>query len=187
MQPYKIIFGYSEKEIINYIKSDFASDTMFEIYRAHIKHGDKNIYLDIKIDLGGGFESGFETTSLMCYLNLNANFSFTVRQQVLLDKIVDFLGNRNLKIGYSEFDKKVIVTTNDEARIRDIFENDKIRKIIQSFDSDFTLKLAKDKCSKNKDQYFLRLIIDEGLFDVKKLQKFYNVFLNLLASINDYD
>ena len=185
MHPYKTIVGYSEREVVNYIESDLQIETNQQTYKALIKYRNNNIFLNINIDLGGGFESGSETTSLLCYLKMNSNFNFTIRSQILLDKILLFFGKQNVITGYEEFDNNVIIKTNDEYKLLDIFEEPEIRSTLQSFKSGFILKLTKDKISKNKKQYSLEWIIDKGILDGRSLQKIYHVFVNLLNSLNN--
>ena len=58
------IKGETEQQIWEQVSADFDKGNQLQSYNAVITQGNTRIILDIDIDLGGGFESGFSTTIL---------------------------------------------------------------------------------------------------------------------------
>ena len=55
-------------------------------------HGNRKIVLEIDIDLGGGFESGYETTVFSADLHTAPAFRFAIHEQHFTDEIGKFFG-----------------------------------------------------------------------------------------------
>jgi hypothetical protein len=134
----KIISG-NEDEIWQQITSDFREGDLLE-YRAIIQQQNTRVLLDIDIDLGGGFEGGYESTMLRSPLKPNNNFRFAIHEEGFIDEVGKFFGMQDVVIGYPEFDKKVLIKANDEAKVKPLFADTSVREVFQSLD-DFTLEL----------------------------------------------
>lgn len=118
MDNANIISGRTEDEVWQQINSWFLANPDPLEYTAIIEQEKRKVVLDIDIDLGGGFESGFETTTLSAELKTASNFRFAVHEQHFSDEIGKFFGMEDVEIGYNEFDKKLIVKTNDPIRVK---------------------------------------------------------------------
>ncbi len=64
MENYKIVRGQSEEDIWNQINSDLGNIEYPFVYGADIRQDEKSVFLNIEADIAGGFESGFQATSL---------------------------------------------------------------------------------------------------------------------------
>lgn len=183
MQYRKIISGASEEEVWQQISADFAAEEDLLTYNVIIQQGNTSINLDIDIDPGGGFESGFESTTLISKVTGPQNFQFAIHHENFLDEIGKFFGMQDVTTGYEEFDNKVVVKTNDEAQVKVLFEDAGTRQLFQSL-NDYTLGITKHETTKNAHQHFLEFIIDEGIVDTNQLQKIYHAFFNVLTLLN---
>jgi hypothetical protein len=122
-------------------------------YKAIFNHGLTPVSLIIDMDPGGGFEGGFEFTSLSApvpvqFTSLKADipgndpFRFALHEEGFIDKVGKFFGMEDIEIGYEEFDKNIIVKSNDKDKVRAVFADPKVRQVFQTL-SDFTIQLSK--------------------------------------------
>src|SRR5688572_25908274 len=115
----KIILSNTEEDIRRQLTADLAAFPGIQQYQAIIKQNGKPVHLFIDIDPGGGFESGYEATMLRAAADSSTAFSFVIHKEAFFDKVGKLLGMQDVETGYAEFDKNVIIKTNDEERIKD--------------------------------------------------------------------
>lgn len=183
MQIKKIVNGATEEEVWQQINIDFAADEDLLTYHVIIQQGNTTINLDMDIDPGGGFESGFESTTLVSKVAGAPDFQFAIHHENFLDEIGKFFGMQDVTTGYTEFDNQVIVKTNDEAKVKILFADADTRRLFQSL-NDYSLGITKHETIENPHQHFLEFTIDEGIVDAIQLQKIYHAFLNVLMLLN---
>ncbi|MEO8109688.1 MAG: hypothetical protein ABI594_06650 [Ginsengibacter sp.] len=181
MEIEKIINGNNPREIWNQIGEDLKANE-FD-YTAVINYQDSKIIFNIEIDPGGGFEGGYQTTMLRSELQHAGDFKFAIHHQGLLDEIGKFFGMQDIETGYPEFDKKVIVKSNDEAKVKSIFADAQIRSVFKEID-DFILHIVKHHIDETEKQVnFLELTIEEAIVDTARLVSLFNAFYNVLSEI----
>src|ERR1035437_2133762 len=98
-------------EVANIFSSDLAEQVLE--YNPQILHNGRTILLSIDIDPGGGFESGFESTTLNCRLEHDPGFTFAIHHETFIDEVGKFFGMQDIATGYMEFDKKVVVKSDN--------------------------------------------------------------------------
>ncbi|MEP6584177.1 MAG: hypothetical protein ABJA90_07915 [Ginsengibacter sp.] len=154
-------------------------------YSVIISFQNKKIYLDIDVDPGGGFEGGYQTTTLKSRLEKAGDFKFALHHQGLLDEIGKFFGMEDIQTGYVEFDKKVIVKTNDTARIKSVFSEKESREPFEDL-ANFTFHITQHHIDEtdNKADY-LELNIEEAITDIPRLRQVYTAFSNVLDAIEN--
>ena len=64
MEAIKVIAGNTEEEIWQQVASDLAGQDVLEYHAMLQPMGKPIILLEVEIDLGGGFEGGYELTRL---------------------------------------------------------------------------------------------------------------------------
>lgn len=180
------IAGLNEDEIWQKINAEFLINPDPLQYSVMIQQGNKQVVLDIDIDLGGGFESGFETTTLAAELANPTDFRFGLHQQHFSDEIGKFFGMEDVEIGFPEFDKKLIVKTNDRLKVREIFSDESVRKVFERLE-DFTFGITHHKAENEKKARFLELEIESGITDPKKLREIYHAFFSVLVLVEKED
>jgi hypothetical protein len=183
METTKIISGTTEDEIWQQITADLLSDEDVFTYNAIIKQNDKQIILDIDIDPGGGFEGGYEITSFTAEINNSAGFHFKMHDENFIDEIGELFGMGHLKTGDEDFDKKVIVKTNDEAKAKTILEDQASRDFFKLL-ANYSLSITKSD-EDHQHHYCLELSIDDGITDAAELRKIYSHFYTILIKIDE--
>lgn len=173
----RVIEGETEDEIWQQVRPDFEGEELLG-YNVILQTPNSAVELDIDIDLGGGFERGFEITRLVAKLPATNDFKFALHKEDFLDEIGKFFGMQDVKLGYEDFDKHVVVKTNDEARIKELFADEQLRLFVLSLEEDFNLSLSKDH-----EEKVLALEIEKGITDVTVLQKLHGWFLQLLDAV----
>ena len=164
----EIIFGFEEQpDLFSYDKA-----VMFSGYRVEL-------YIDI--DMGGGFESGFATTILRAKLETDPDFRFALHHEDFFDEIGKFLGMEDIEIGFVEFDKKVIIKTDDEHRVRRLFSDSSTRKVFGDMKG-YNLGLNHHHDHDIKESY-LELEMEEGITDPLRLKPIFFAFCDVLKKL----
>ena len=57
-------------------------------------------------------------------------FRFTVYREGIFSEIGKWFGMQDVTVGYEDFDRDFVIKGNDEARLRQLFSNQKIRELI---------------------------------------------------------
>lgn len=179
MADERIITGSTEGEIWQQLSKDFQQDNELLEYSAVLKQNNNSVILNIEIDPGGGFEGGYESTTLTAPLNAGSNFKFAIHHEGFLDEIGKFFGMQDVVIGYEEFDKNVVVKTNDEVKVKALFADDEARKIFQTL-TGYTFSITDEG-----GQKFLELTIDRGITDPAELREVYHAYYTTLLALNN--
>ncbi|NCD68677.1 hypothetical protein [Mucilaginibacter agri] len=182
MEEQKIISGRNEMEVWPLIEADLNSEDMFT-YDILIEQGNKRIQLYIDIDPGGGFEGGSESTQLKSPLPVSSDFKFAIHHQGFIDSVGKFFGMQDVTTGYPEFDKKVIVETNDKERISQVFADAEVRDIFAKLDN-FTLGIHTHQVEDSDVKHpWLEFNTDEAIDDSEQLRQIYHGFCKVLAHL----
>jgi hypothetical protein len=182
MNEAKIISG-DTNEIWKRIELDFNADPDVYEYSAVIEQQNHSVTLDIDIDLGGGFESGYALTRLVSNLKKFDHFKFSIHPQDFIDTVGKFFGMEDVELGYAEFDKKIVVKTNDAERAHTILSDSSMREVIQSL-QDFTFHIGHHHSHNTEvESAFLELRINDGILDVARLRVIYDAFVSVLDKI----
>jgi hypothetical protein len=185
MEKQRLIRAETEEELWIQVKADLESITYPLIYAVNILADNKSVFLNIETDPGGGFESGFQSTSLTAPVPFTVlsstipgakNFRFALHDENFIDKVGKFFGMQDVETGYPEFDKKLVVKTNDVEMVKAIFFDEPARKVFELLVS-FNLHLAYYDEAKEAS---LELTIDRDITDVNELHEIYNAFVHVL-------
>lgn len=72
------------------------------------------------------------------------NFRFEIYEKSIFSSIAKVFGLQDIKIGYEEFDKKFIVKSNDELKIKSLLWNSNVRSLIEKL-KNFSLQTSDQK------------------------------------------
>ncbi len=183
MKEKKIITGKDIDEVWQKVSADMGFNELLLEYSVMIIQQSREILLEIDIDPGGGFESGYETTKISSRLQNVTDFKFAIHHQGFIDEIGKFFGMQDVITGNPEFDKEVIVKTNDEEKIKSLFSDENITSVFQDL-ANFTFHTSPHHVSENAEGTFLELNIEEGITDPAVLRKIYNAFYLVLIAID---
>lgn len=184
MKDVKVISGDNLDEVWRQLAADIDSNDLLLQYNVLINHLNKKVSLEIDIDPGGGFESGYQTTKFSSNIQNSTHFQFAIHHQGFIDEIGKFFGMQDVITGFPEFDKKVIVKTNDEAKVKSIFSDEKVRNVFEDL-TDFvfhtTSFIVPGSDSEGK---FIELNIEDGITDPIMLREIYEAFYSVLIAID---
>ena len=128
MDSIKHIVAEDLNGIIEQVSQDFASGISLHDYHVMCQLGKHYIKLDISSSPGGGEEGGYETTSINTALLSETDFRFILYPEDFMITIGKLFGLQDIKLGYPEFDKNVVVKTNDEAKLKSVLEGEGARR-----------------------------------------------------------
>jgi hypothetical protein len=185
MQEERHISGHNEDQVWAQVHSDLSQNPELLQYRALLEQQSKTVLLDIDIDLGGGFEGGFATTIFSASFPNRQGFRFALHKEGFLDEVGKFFGMQDVAIGYPDFDDRILVKTNDEARIRTMLTDATTRQVLLSLE-DFTFEIVLPDEDPDEQDSTLELIIEEGITDPDRLRQIYRVFFGVLALISPF-
>ncbi len=182
MKVEKIISSNNAGDIWKQIGEDLKANAFS--YTAVINYRESKFFFNVEIDPGGGFEGGYQTTTLRSELQHASNYKFAIHHQGLLDEIGKFFGMQDIETGYAEFDKKVVVKSNDEEKVKCIFADAQVRSVFTSI-TDFVFHTTKHQIDESDTSTdFLELTIEEAITDIAKLHSLFNAFYEVLLSLN---
>ena len=141
------MFGPSRKEIWRQLSSEidarYVDGGFWKGDKVQATHDDWTVTLDTYAVSTGKATVVF-TRMRAPYVN-PGGFQFTVYRKGVFSGIGKMLGMQDIEIGDESFDKDFILKGNDEARVRDLLSNQKIRELIAGQrDIKFTVKDEKD-------------------------------------------
>ncbi len=183
MEKEKLITADNVDDLWKQVAEDLKENEF--TYSVIISMQNRKIYFDIDVDPGGGFEGGYQTTSFRSRIEKAGEFRFALHHQGLLDEIGKFFGMEDIETGYPEFDKKVIVKTNDALKIKSLFSEKQTRVPFEGL-TDFTFHITQHhihETDKNVD--FLELNIEEAIIDIPRVKLIYNAFCQVLDGIEN--
>lgn len=185
MNAAKIVSGDNEEDIWKQIESQFRENPEPLGYDVIIENQGRTINISIDEDMGGGFEGGYAITSLTAQLEHVDGFRFALHRQDFIDQLGKFLGMEDIELGYPEFDKDIIVKTNDAERLKSILGNEKTRSSIQSL-RDFNFHISHHSSVNTEvEAAFLELTIDDAILETTQLRSIYELFVAVLNSLDN--
>ncbi len=180
----RVISGPDEESIWQQVNADLLNEPDLLQYHVVLRQGDRRVLLDIDIDLGGGFEGGYASTTFSSYLYSRDNFRFAIHNEGFIDEIGKFFGMQDVVLGFDEFDKKFIVKTNDEAKVSLLFSDADVRKTLQELPG-LTFGIVQYLLKEEEGKVpFLELRIEEGLTDAVQLRNVYHAFFSVLMKLD---
>lgn len=164
--------------IIERIAQDYASGINLNDYHINCQVDNHYIKIDISSSPGGGEEGGYETTGIQARLLSHTPFNFVLYPEDFIISIGKLFGLQDIELGYPEFDKNIIVKTNDADKLKNVLAGEGARKILQNM-SGFALKLEGDDNSN-----ILDLSIQRALTDINELNQVLAMFYEILTLVD---
>jgi len=88
---------------------------------------------------------------------------------------------QDVEIGYPEFDKKLIIKTDDPLMVKEIFKDASVRAVFKNF-KNFTLRTTQHNIGDTTVKAdFLEFTIETGITDVNTLGELYKAFYKVLV------
>jgi hypothetical protein len=146
-------------------------------YDTHVHYEGHDIELSITSSAGGNQEGGFEETVLITDLPANYNFNFEIHPDDFLQTLAKFFGAQDVKVGFKEFDDKLIVKANNESRVRELFQESSVREAFQNL-SGFSFGIV---VKEHKPR--LRFKIQHAILDFNELATVFDAFAKVLVAL----
>ena len=181
MQTEKIIAGNTEDEVWQQLNADLREKEILQ-YRAVINQEGRKIVLDIDIDLGGGFESGYATTGLWAPITTDS-FWFSIRREGLLEEVGRLVGMQDVVMGYPEFDNRFLIKSNNESKVKSVFSDPAVRNVL-CYLPQFVLEIKHVDNEQEEKQALLKFIIEEGITEPELLRKIYHTFYLIVTALH---
>ncbi len=91
---------------------------------------------------------------------------------------------QDVVIGFENFDKRLIIKTNDESKVHELFCDGSVRGVFQNLEN-FTFGITTHHTSGSTHRNpNLELNIETGITDVNKLRQMYKAFYAVLIGLD---
>ncbi|MCA8832731.1 hypothetical protein [Hymenobacter pini] len=117
----------SETDLWQQVATDLEGQADLFDYRADLHQNGYHVRLEYDIDLGGGFEGGYELTTLTADLPADTAFHFALHEQDWVHEIGKLLGLQDVEVGDAELDKTFIITTNQPDTLSPLLLQPEVR------------------------------------------------------------
>lgn len=182
------LFGPSKREMWRQL-SEEAGGRIVEgrwgkADKVQVEHGEWTVTLDTYVVPAGKTVLIF-TRMRAPYVNPEG-FRFTIYRKSVFSGIAKMLGMQDLDVGYPEFDEAFIIKGTDEGRVRQLFANEKIRRLIAA-QKDIELSVKDDegwfgpKFPEGVDE--LSFSVLGVIKDVERLKSLYELFAETLEEL----
>jgi hypothetical protein len=130
------LFGPSKEEVwrelSQEIGSDFVDGGFWKGDKVLARHGQWTITLDtytVSSSNGNNHQSTTYTRLRAPYVNKDG-FRFTIYRKGLFSGLGKLFGMQDVAVGFPEFDDAFIIKGNNEAKLRELFANSRLRQLI---------------------------------------------------------
>jgi hypothetical protein len=196
MSTAKVITGNAES-IWKELQADLNENPLG--YQAEINLEGRNIFFSIYTSLDSGLDSaipmstieppfingnymaGYSETYLSPDINTNLeDFTFAIHHENFIDKIGKFLGMTDVVLGYPEFDKNLIVKTNNKEKLSKIFTSGDTRKIFSNL---YEFKLYISHNDEKEHHSTLEFESSPAIRNINDLRKIIDAYIVVLNNI----
>jgi hypothetical protein len=190
------LFGPSREEIWRQLCSEIGAQYVAggfwkgDKVQAHC--GQWTITLDSYTQTQQNSTDDVSTTSSTTYTRMRApfvnqdGFRFTIYRAGIFSGLGKWLGMQDVEVGYPEFDDAFVIKGNDEAKLRALFANPKIRQLIE-MEPDIHLTVKDDEgwfsthFPEGVDELYFS--VPRVITDVEELKSLYCLFAEILHQL----
>jgi hypothetical protein len=134
MEVLRQLFGPSREEIWRQLcsetQAEYVKGGFWKGDKVHVNYGEWTITLDT-FTVSDGKTSTTYTRLRAPYVNKD-NFRFTVYRAGFFSELGKLFGMQDVEVGYPEFDEAFVIKGNDEAKLRALFANQRVRRLIEN-------------------------------------------------------
>ena len=177
MENRKIITGQSEMDVWQQVTSDFAAGIPHD-YHVNLHFDNRDIRLSVVSSPGGNEEGGYEYTTIKTNVHATNDFEFLIQPEDFLNRLGKFFGGQDVVLGYPEFDKNVLVKTNNPERLKSLFADEDARQTFIAL-SGYSFGVT----SKDDDKKVLELHI-QRIIALEDLKHAFDAFIRALDILN---
>lgn len=184
------LFRPSKREVWK----QFAEEIKGKYVQGVLRRGDKvEAYVDnwlVILDtytVSTGKSSITHTRMRAPFVNLD-NFYFRIYRSGVFSEMGKMLGMKDISIGYKEFDDTFVIKSNNEEKIKILFENESIRSLMEN-QPHSNLQIKDNDGRRRKhfpdgvDELYFEVI---GVIrDIERLKEVYELFAKVLQELSD--
>ncbi|GAB3882172.1 DUF3137 domain-containing protein [Spirosoma agri] len=185
MNALKELFGpYKDdvwRELAREIKADFVDGNFWRGSKVQATVNEWTITLDTYVVSTGKVYITY-TQMRAPYVNKDG-FRFKIYRKGFFSELGKKLGMQDVEIGYSDFDEQFIIQGNDDDKLRRLFDNTRIRQLIDT-QTDISLEVRDDDgwlsthFPEDVDQLTFKVV---GVIkDIERLKQLYELFAETL-------
>ncbi|MBX0292366.1 hypothetical protein K3G63_18105 [Hymenobacter sp. HSC-4F20] len=171
----------TENALWQQVAADLAQEENLYEYRAELRQGGYSIQFELDIDLGGGFEGGYELTTFRAAVSNHPGFHFALHEQDWVHEVGKLLGLTDVELGDPELDAAFIITTNDAGVLRTLLTEPSVRATLLKY-QELRLSLAPTSHEPGAE-VMLVFTKEEGITDPAQLQEIYHMLYVLLQHL----
>ncbi|NLK44788.1 MAG: DUF3137 domain-containing protein [Tissierellia bacterium] len=166
------IFGPSQREtwqeLAEEIDGEYIEEGFWKSKKVVAKFENWTFTLDTFVRSSGKTSTTY--TRMRVPYKTKDEFKFKIYRKGLFSNIGKALGMQDIEIGYPDFDDKFIIKGSNEAKIVDLFSNDKIRELIN-----------------NQDRILLEIRDNKGFFSPPAEEGEYELYFESIGVIKDIE
>ncbi len=171
----------SEAALWEQVTADLKSQPDLFDYRADLCQPPYRVRLELDIDLGGGFEGGYEITTLTAAVPGPPALHFALHEQDWVHEIGKLLGLEDVQLGFADLDKTFIITTNDQSALRQLLADPAVHDtLLLHPTARFTLAPASEEPGA---PVLLTFSEDRAVLEPERLRALYQLLLRVLQQL----
>ncbi|AIZ63175.1 hypothetical protein PK28_04770 [Hymenobacter sp. DG25B] len=173
----------TEETLWQQVAADIRQEEGLLAYNAELIQNGYHMQLDVDIDLGGGFEGGYESTTLTAQVPNHTPLRFALHEQDWVHEIGKLLGLTDVELGDPELDAAFIITTNDADALRRLLLTDPaVRQTLLRYQE---LRLTLAPASHDADaEANLTFFKETALVEPEQLREVYHLLYTLLRQLS---
>jgi hypothetical protein len=185
----RTLFGPSKEEIWRQFCAEtggqYVAGGFWKRGKVEAAHGQWTVTLDT-YTVSTGKSSVTYTRMRAPYVNPDG-FTFTIYRKGIFSEIGKWLGMQDVTVGYPEFDEAFIIKGNDEAKLRRLFANEKIRGLISAQPAirfsvvDDEHQFWRSRFPEGVDELYFQ--VTGVIKDVERLKSLYDLFSETLDEL----
>ncbi|SDY51769.1 hypothetical protein [Hymenobacter psychrophilus] len=181
METIRTFTADSEPDLWAQVATDMASQPDLFDYRVDLCQPPYRVRLELDIDLGGGFEGGYELTTLRAVVPGQPALRFALHEQDWVHEIGKLLGLEDVELGYAELDQAFIITTNDANTLRRLLADSAVHQTLLHHPS-ARFTLAPDSAAPDAP-LLLTFSLERAVVEPEQLRELYKLLLRMLQQL----
>ena len=181
METTRTFSADSEAALWEQVAADINRQPDLFDYRAELRQQHYRVELEIDIDLGGGFEGGYEITTLRAVVPGQPALHFALHEQDWIHEIGKLLGLEDVELGYADLDQAFIITTNNPSALRQLLaEPDVHATLLRHPAGRLTLAPSSEEANA---PVVLTFSEERALLEPAQLREIYHLLLRILQQL----
>jgi hypothetical protein len=194
MGLFKSAFRPSKQEIWESLRQQVGGEVISGSFlrgdKLQVKSGDWAVTLDeyTQMVMAGKVFVPISHTRMRAPFPNPTGFRFSIYRASVFSPVGKLLGMQDIQVGHEEFDKDFVIKGNDEAAVKRLFGNERLRELVTA-QPKFQLAIHDDegwfgtKYPPNVDVLVFDIV--ETIRDVARLKGLYDIFAETLEEVSE--